>query len=189
VNWLAFAAVAWVFLGLEKGLRDALELGSTGASPSFVFGLLTFIAISAQSTTALWAAIALGLAMDLVFNVPLQGGAGTVNIPGPHALAYVLGTQFILSLRGVMVRRNPLSMGFLALVGFLVCSATLLAIFTTKATLGVPIEWDATRKLLEGLGSSLYTGVLATLLGLVLIPLAPFLGLPSHQQRRFGRRA
>src|SRR3954462_9918974 len=101
MNWMLFAVLAWVFLGLEKGLRDALGLGSTGIAPSFVFALLTFVAMSAPRTIVIWAAIVLGILMDLVFEVPLRQFGGTVTMLGPHALAYALASQLIISMRGL----------------------------------------------------------------------------------------
>ena len=189
MNWIALGLLAWVFLGLEKGVADALELGGTGIAPSFVFGLLTFVAMSAPPGRALWAAVGLGVAMDLLFSIALDDGAPPVYLAGPHALSYVLGTQLVLALRGLMIRRNPLAMGFLACMGFVVARVALVAMLSLREGMGTPISWDAKGQLLAALGSGVYTGVVAVGLALALIPLGGFLGLPGQQQRRFGRRA
>jgi rod shape-determining protein MreD len=176
--------LAWVFLGLEKGLRDALSIGTTGIAPSFVFGLLTFVAIAAPRSTVMWTAILLGVLMDLIFEVPLR--QASVTMIGPHAIAYVVACQLILSMRGVMIRRNPFTLGFLACLGGVVAFTTLVAIYTARSLLGTPLAWDARHELFAGLGSSVYTGIVAIVLALVLFPIAGPLGLPNQQQRRFG---
>jgi hypothetical protein len=188
VNWLVFAAAAWVFAGVEKGLRDALTLGQSGITPSFAFVLMTFIAMTAPRATVLWSSVALGLVMDLIFEVPLKQGTGTVTIPGPHVLAFALGCQLILSMRGLMIRRNPLTLGFLACMGALVSNTTLVTIFTLRNMLGAGLAWETRHELLAGLGSAPYTGVIAIALAFVLFPLAGPLGLPNQQQRRFAVR-
>src|SRR5262245_45231706 len=122
MNWLAFALVTWLLLGFEKGLRDALTLGND-ISPSFVFTLVTFIAMLAPRPIVLRTAVILGVAMDLIFEIPLKNGAPGINILGPHALAYAVACHFIVSIRGLMIRRNPLTMGFLCFVGSVVGAA------------------------------------------------------------------
>lgn len=36
MNWIVFILNAWVLLGLEIGLKDALRIGETPVAPSFV---------------------------------------------------------------------------------------------------------------------------------------------------------
>jgi len=188
VNWLLLGAIAWVFVGLEKGLSDALTLGQTGIAPSFVFGLMTFIAMTAPRPIVMWSAVGLGVLMDLVFEVPLRQGGWPLTMIGPHPIAYALACQLILSMRGLMIRRNPFTLGFLAGVGALISNATLVAIFTFRSLLGAPLAWDTKHQLVAGLGSAVYTGLIAIFLAFVLFPLAGPLGLPNQQQRRFAAR-
>jgi hypothetical protein len=108
---------------------------------------------------------------------------GTVTIVGPHAIAYALACQLILSMRGLMMRRNPFTLAFLALVGSLVAYLTLDAIFTMRHLAGAPIAWEAKRQLMAGVGSALYTGLVALPMALLLFPLAGMLGLPDQKAR------
>jgi hypothetical protein len=188
VNWLAFALFAWVFLGLEKGLKGALEIGPSGIAPSFVFGLLTLVAMSAHPVRVAWAAVLLGVAMDLCFEHPLKDGAGAVTIIGPYAISYLCGCQLIIALRGLMIRRNPLSMGFLAFAGSLVAGIVMLTILWIRTGLGAPIAFSAKSAFIAVLGSTVYTGLVSVLLALALLPFAHLMGLPVQTQRRFGRR-
>ena len=139
MNVLILTLVAWLFLGLEQGLKDALSLSTLGMSPSFVFVLLAFIAMSAPKSTTFWCAAALGVAMDLLFKLPMREGTGVITLVGPHALAYALGCQLIISMRALMMRRNPLTLAFLAFVGSLVAFLVLDAIYTLRHAAGAPI--------------------------------------------------
>jgi hypothetical protein len=188
LNWLLFIAISWVFLGLEQGLRDALALGQLGMAPSFAFVLMAFVAMSAPRTTVFWTAAALGVALDLLFRLPMREGTGTVTIVGPHAIAYALAAQLILSMRGLMMRRNPLTLGFLAFVGALLAFFVLDALFTIRHAAGAPIAWEAKRQLVAAMGSALYTGIIGLPLALVLFPLTGVLGFPDHKARWGGQR-
>jgi hypothetical protein len=187
MRWSVFAVLAWVFLGVELGLRDALRLGPTLVAPSFLFTLAAFVALSAPPIATLWTCLALGLLTDLTWSVELRTG-GTATIVGPYALGYLLAGQLIVSMRALMIRWNPLTLGFLAGVGSCVAQITVVGLCTLRAAFGAPIVWTASEQLAQRLGASVYTGVVAVLVGFVLMPLAPVLGLPTPQQRRFGRR-
>lgn len=185
---VTFALLAWVFLGLELGLKGPLGFGpSSGVAPSFVFVLLTYIAMAATPKQTAWAAIILGLLMDLTNQYMLKGRLEPAVVLGPNALAYMLGAQLILTLRGVMIRRNPFTLGFLACVGSIVAAITLVGVFSVRAMLESRQSWQPTHELWEGVKSAVYTGIAAVPLALVLMPSGPFLGLPGPQARRFAR--
>lgn len=186
MKWLTFAVLAWIFLGLELGLRDALRLGHGQVSPSFVFVLLAFFALVAPAKTAGWCAVVLGLLMDMTNQLTFRGRGEPLAALGPHVAAYLPAVYLILSLRGVVMKRNPLALGFLSAAGSLVSGAVLLAIFTLRSAYE-PLAWSASEQVFARLGSAMYTGLVAIPLALVLLPAAPLLGVPSPQQRRFSR--
>jgi len=190
MNWVIFGAISWLMVGLEKGLRDALSIGPSGIAPSFVFVFLAFVALSAPRPTVMWASVILGLVMDLVFEVPMRQSGGTVTIPGAHVLAYALGCQLILAMRPLMIRRNPLTLGFLSCVGSLVANLALTTIFTLRHLFGAPLAWETKHEYIAALGSAAYTGVLGLFLAFALLPLAGPLGMHGahQQQRRFAPR-
>lgn len=188
MRWALFAVLTWIALGLELGLRDAMRLGPTPIAPSFVFALAAFVALGAPAATTLWTCLALGLVTDLTRSVEFTGGLPPATIVGPYAVGYLIAGQLVLALRGVMIRWNPLTLGFLAGLGYAVAQIIVVALTTLRVSLGDPIAWSATGELGWRMGSALYTGVAAVLLGFVLLPLAPLLGLHAPTQRRFGRR-
>lgn len=187
MNRVGLALTAWIFLGLDVAIaRPVFELGHSGIAPNFLFVLVTFYAMVAPGKGPAWVAIVLGIAADLLTDLPLSTPAGRAIVVGPHALAYLVATQLVVSLRGIMIRRNPLTLGFLAACGGAVASVALVFIYWARSLLD-PLTLSPTHDLVVGLASSLYTGVIAIPLALVLLPAAPLLGLPSQQQRRFAR--
>lgn len=188
MNWLVFAVLAWLFLGLELGLKDALQIGPLGIAPSFVLVLLTVVAMSARPIHALWGAFLLGVLLDLTNAVPSKDAGPVLTIIGPGALGCPLAAHLIISLRALMIRRNPLTVGFLSAVSGLVTSVVFVAVFSLRSRLD-PIPWNATEALVVHASSALYTGLVGIPVALVLLPAAPLLGMPTHPQRRTGRWA
>lgn len=188
MNAVAVAIVVWVCIGLEAGLRDAFALGKTGIAPSFVIALVTFIAMYAPASTALWAAMLIGLAMDLVFSAPGLDSGPALTIVGPRLIAAVVGAWLVLTLRGLMIRRNPLTVGFLAGLVSLVWFSAIAGLFALRHVVSTKTAVEPGRVLVEGLGSSVYTALVGVLMALVLIPLAPFMGFSTGQPSKFSRR-
>jgi hypothetical protein len=185
--WLGFALLAWALFGLELGLRRMLEIGSSGIAPSFIFPLVALIALAGTPSMVHRSALILGILMDLLFPVPLIEGRGEVIILGPCALGYLVAAHFMLNSRGLIVRRNPLSLGAMALAGYAIARILALFFLFIRGWIQGDIAISAGSELIAALGSALYTGFLAPLLGLVLLPIGTALGLQNLQQRRFGR--
>lgn len=188
MNSLVLILITWVFFGAELGLRDALRLGSTPIAPSFVFVLLSFVAIAARPQLVLWCALAMGLLTDLTSPIELTTAAPPATVVGPYALGYLLAAQLIVSMRALLMRANPPTLGFTAGVGYAVAQIVVVAILTLRLWMGQPFDWHPTHELLQRLGSAAYTGVLGFILSFVLVPMSPLFGIQSPTQRRFSRR-
>lgn len=186
MNWAVFAIASWLLFGAELGMRIAL--GPSWMAPSFVLPLLVFVGLFAQPVTVYWAALALGLVTDLTNLVEAGDGGGRLFIVGPYALGYLVAGQLVLTLRGIMIRRNPLTMGFLAIVASIVAHIVVIAFMTAHKLYGEPVVWTAGTELAHRLGMSVATGVSAFALSLLFFPLSPALGLATGQPRRFARR-
>ena len=184
MNWYAFALIAWLVLGMELGLKSALALGQTSIAPSFVIPLATFVSLCAQPRQALVACLVLGLGLDLTGATDLAGG-GTVTVVGPYALGLALGGQLVLAMRGVMMRQNPLTLVVLAILASMITQVIVVAIMTTRSFYD-PIVWDTTAQIVHRTMGSLYTGVAALLMSLVLFPAAPVLGF-GQTRHQIGR--
>lgn len=182
---IALFVLAWLLLGLEIGLRSTLQLWSPIVSPSLVFILAAFVAMTAPPRTAAWWAIGLGLAVDVVSPTPLPPPGLPAVVLGPHALAFLVASHLIVSMRGVMIRRNPLTLGFLTLAGGLVAQALLLSVAFVRSYLDGAAFHAAEELGARGAGAA-YTAVVGVALAFVLIPAAELLGLPSQTRPRFA---
>jgi hypothetical protein len=173
-------------LGLEQGLRGSLELGRTGIAPSFAAVYAVFVACSAPPRAAQWACLIVGLVVDLTSPWP-RTDMGTFTVAGPNALGALLMCQLVLALRGLMFRRNPLTIAFLSCVGFATWQAVVTSVFTIRSFAGDPIVWRPAGAIGTRLASSIYTGVLAiplSLLLLLLLPLFSFQFVPHRMTQR-----
>ncbi len=189
MNRLVFALLAWVMLGLETGLKDLFTLGRTGVSPSFVVVLAVFVAMHAPASFAVWGGLILGVALDLTASIDLEQGYAPAFVLGPHALGLALGVQAVLTLRGIMMRRNPLSLVFLSVVACGAMEVVVVASHTLRWAYGDPIAWSPTGELLARLGSAIYTGAAGLVLALLLFPLASLCGFPQQGSAWRARRA
>lgn len=185
MKWLPFLLVLWVLLGLELGLKDALRLGPYPIAPTFVFSLVTILAMSAPPAQVTWLAILVGLTVDLTFPVELKDGGRQIVVIGPYALGFAFGAQLIMLLRSLVFGRNPLTVAFLSAVGSVLANVVVVAIYALRSRYD-PIIFNAGEELGSRMGSSLYTGVAAFVLAFGLIPMTSAMGLHGLQQRRFS---
>lgn len=186
MNWFVFALVAWIAFGLELALIPVLDAGSSGVHPSMTIPLLAFISLYATRKPALWSAIILGVTMDLLSPMARTDG-GSVVIIGPYALGYLLACHFILTIRGMLIRRNPLTLIVISIAGSFVAQIVVIAIFTMRDLGTNPLIWDASDQLVSRSFSSLYTGLSALILSIVFFALAPAFGFHSSVPTRFAR--
>lgn len=181
--WLV-VLLGWAGIGLETGLKETLtlRLGSVVAQPSFVIPLAAFIALCAPPAQVLWACMALGVVLDL--TAPRPTAAGSLTVLGPYAIGLMLAGWFVLLVRGLVIRRNPLTLVVVSVLASLICHIWVTAIFTARRIID-SADWHATSELLSRVCSSLLTGGSALVLALVLLPLAPMLGLHTGHARNW----
>ncbi|TVS02420.1 MAG: hypothetical protein EA423_09190 [Phycisphaerales bacterium] len=190
MNPIVLGVALWLLLGLEVGLRDLLAIGAWSIGPSLVIPLVVFVALAAPAKAALWFALFAGLARDLVTVVSLDGGGATV-IVGPGVIGTMLGAQLVLSARGLVMKRNPVTLAILSVGAAGVSDIVRVAALTVRNAYD-PIVWSAGERLGAALLSAVYTGVAGLALALVLLPLAPLFGSAMsaelHGRGSGGRR-
>lgn len=167
MNWVAFAIAAWITLGLELGLRDALQLGNLDVAPHFAVILLVFVGLWAAPNAALAAALILGAALDVFFQQKLSDATDIVVL-GPNALGGLLAGYTVLNLRAVMFRKNVLSLAFLCLVAGALMTIVATALLAIRSVYDDLLFGPAVAYLGQGLASALYTALLAIPFGFVL---------------------
>jgi rod shape-determining protein MreD len=185
MRWIPFLLLAWVFVGLEIGLRSAMPFGEGGVAPSFALILAVYVAMGASHAHALWAAVLLGACVDLASRRALAGTGGPTDLTvlGPNILGFALSAQFTLTMRGVVFRKNPIALAFLAALGALVCAVVVVGLLSIRS-LYDPIDFRPGLSLWQGLLSAGYTGLVALPIGMVLLMLNPFLGFYAGPTRR-----
>lgn len=190
MNPLLVIILAWLGLGLETGLKPSLavHVGLVTGAPGFALPIVVLIALCAPPLATLWAALVIGVLLDLTAPFTTTT-SGTIFVIGPSAIGMVLGAQFVLLVRGMVIRRNPLTLVFLSMAaGVIIAICTVAHITVREVILRDPIVWAPTHELLDRLLSALLTGGSALVLGLVLLPLTPLLGLPAGQHHIRTRR-
>jgi len=189
MRWPVVAVVGYLLIGLELTVRRALAIGPPDAAtiaPSFVIPFLVFIAMSGPVVPTLWVALLMGLAVDL--RSPRDGG--TLLVVGPYAIGYMAGAYLVVTMRGLMFRRNPLSVMFLSLLASLLAELIVVAFFSIRGMYSPLGDFSAGRELVHRFLASAYTALTtAWVLALLLLPMTGVFGFQEQHARRFaGRR-
>lgn len=171
MNWIVFLIGAWLTFGLETGLRDGLQLGPTGAAPSFVMIYIVFISLSAPKRTAVFASMTLGIVLDLTRATPSADGLSIVWSIGPMALGAVLASYTTVMVRGVLYQRNPLAAPIVVFAASFLAWLVVNGVFTARSWYDPAIDHSAMLTLARDFVSALYTALVALTLGLLLRPI------------------
>lgn len=184
MRWWIFAIVAYLVLGIEVSLRDVLEIGATGVSPSLVIIYATFIALNAPGRIAIWSCLALGLAMDLLN----AAGGGTHIVIGPYALGLALACVLLLQMRTMVLHRNLTTLALCVFLAAVMAHVVVLALMTARSWID-PFTWSPGRELLTRLGIALYSAVLTLPLGVLNPLLSRLHDFPQLHMRWSAKRS
>lgn len=167
MNWFVFAVLGWLAIGLDAGFADVFRPLSLPIAPSFAQVLIVYVGLWAPARHAYGAALILGAAQDFVGVVPASPDeVRDVVVLGPHALGAALGVSLVVNLRSVMIRRSVLSMFIMTLFATALLEIVVSASLAIRSVYPNGIHYPSpSRELLIGLGSSLYSAVLASILG------------------------
>lgn len=150
MNWLAFAILSYVALGVQVALRGFVEVG--GAGPNIVLLVVVFLAINGTRDQSLIGGFVLGIMQDLLTLHPI----------GTWAVAYALVAMFVFSTQEIVYREHPLTHFSLALLGGILCGVVL----TLHHWLYPMIHGKGSEQggAVAFFGSALYSAVLAPIL-------------------------
>ncbi|HZW08140.1 MAG TPA: hypothetical protein VFF65_13540, partial [Phycisphaerales bacterium] len=180
--------------GLELALRQTLGLSDSAGGiggPAVVFAFVACIASFGPAVAVLWVAFIGGLLIDLTWSVALWAGGGQavgqVTFVGPHALGFVAGAWAILNCRRIFVRRIPLAVAVLAVLGAVVMHVVALILLLVRDAIDPAVALPA-----QGFAriiGAFYTALPALLIASCLRWLLPLLGLPDPYDKRtmYGR--
>ncbi|RMD65967.1 MAG: hypothetical protein D6824_01670 [Planctomycetota bacterium] len=181
MNWVFMLIVGWLALGLDLGLADALAMGSRGVAPSFVVGVLVFVGLHASRGATLWTGLLLGLALDLTRAGVSASGAGleAVATLGPAAVGCLLAAHFVLTVRAVVMKRNPVALAVMGCLASLLVGLVVAGTLTARSWYDPAVQVKPLTELSIRLGQALYTGLLTPVVVYTLTPLTPFFGFPA----------
>jgi len=185
MRWPTALAVLLVSLVLDVSFMGVLELG--GVTPRLVCVVVAFVAMQAEPTAARWYALLAGLLVDLS-EPSMAGPRAPLYLVAPWTLGVFFGSEAVLSLRGVVVRKNPLAVGVLA--GVLALSAGLFwtAWWALRSWYpDSPAPWGSGSALGEfgiQLLTAMSTGVCAVPIGWLLLRSGAMWGFPSVMSRQ-----
>jgi cell shape-determining protein MreD len=186
MRWTLVLIVAAVLLGLEQAAKGALAIGQTSLAPSFVIPLVVFIALFAPPQTALWTALLIGLVVDLA--TVWSNGVSQLVVVGPAALGYVVGTYFVLTVRALLYRRNPITLMAMSVMASALAALVFVAIHSIRMMYTDAYTFHGLSELGQRLLASVYTGAAGLVLAFALFPMMPLFGLHDPRERRFGAR-
>jgi cell shape-determining protein MreD len=188
MKWPLPLLVGYLLLALEAPVREALHLGpsgGSGGSPSLVVPFIVFVCLFASSGAAAWTALLLGLCTDLS---TLRGDEALVII-GPYSLGYLAIAGFILKVRPLVVRKNPVTIVVLSVLSDLLAAFIIVFILGLRRMLFWGSWSDgAAEPLLTELWhrsvGACYTALPALGLGLIFLLLTPWFGFNEAAGRR-----
>ena len=188
MNVLPLVLLAWLCLGLEVGFREALRLGDTAIAPSFVIPLMVWVALAAPPKRASWAAVGLGVLLDLTWIAPLEGGGGRAHVLGPYALGMLVAAQLVIAMRGLVIRRVFITVGLLSALAAVVAHVFIVSIMFVRSRLGDSVGFDPAQQFQLRMWCSMWTGVAGLVLAFGFNQLEPLMGFDDPRRHRFGHR-
>lgn len=185
MNRVVFALAAWVFVGLEWGLRDALQIGRGNIAPSFVLVLATLVALWASPGAAIGGAVVLGLCLDMLHQVPVASGVDDVVVLGPNALGLALGAVVVLNLRALLFRKNTVTLAAMTLVTGIFAASVVTALLTVRAMYDPIVISRPAAELWNRVASTGATMVLALPVGFLLTRTRRVFGFATDRRGGF----
>lgn len=192
MRWIVFGIVAFVAVVLETSMRHMFALRFVGSvAPSFVAIVAVYVALFSPRETGLWAMWILGLLVDLVSPLR-QGDFGAGPLLGPHALGYVFAGYLLIQVRGMLFRRQVLTVAVMSVLFVIVASVVVVFLYAVHGVVypkivdGQSLSWADHGPLGEFFrraGDGVYTGLLAVPLGALLVWSLPLWGfrLPGYR--------
>lgn len=185
MRWTVFAFFGYVFLALDTGLRPMLQIGESGYAPSFALILMVWIASMGPTHAVRWAALVLGLLVDLLAQYSTVDGRATI-VAGPYALGFVLGAALTIQLRSLVYRKHPLITGLLTAVAGACAFVPAIFLLTMRRVVYAGLDsehviiWAASDQLVHAFWTVLYSAVIAVPTGWMLNRVSGLFGFQSH---------
>jgi cell shape-determining protein MreD len=181
-----FLIVLLLTLALEMSLKRVFVFNDfANVAPSFVIVLLVYLALLAPRMQVMWAALLMGVLLDL--SDPLQAPGGEiVYLIGPHAIGSVFAAFLIVQMRVVVFRQRLITMIVFVLLAFLAANVIRVLLLGVRGWFGEALVWGGGSvggELLRVLLVAVYSCVLAVPIGWLLLKSTPMWAFQSPHQR------
>lgn len=191
MRWSIFCVFAFVALVIQTGLGPLLHW--PGGDPNLLWVLAAFIAMWAQPMTALWAALTLGLLLDLH---PLAVGSAVelsaVAILGPNAVGFVAGAYAVTVVRGVFYRDSSTAFAVMVAVAGAMMQIVVVSLYSLRGMswfAGEPLAaWSLPDQFVMRFFTLLYSAAIALPLGWLLMRYAGIWGFETGKGGQGARR-
>jgi rod shape-determining protein MreD len=187
MRWSTALATLIVALVLDVSFTGVLELA--GVTPRLMCVVVAFAAMHADAAAVRWYALLSGFLVDLS-EPSMAGPRAPLYLIAPWTLGVFFGSEAVLSLRGVVVRKNPLAVGVLSCVLALAAGLFWTAWWAFRSWYpDSPAPWGGGSALGEfgmQLLTAMSTGVCAVPVGWVLLRTSSIWGFPSVISRQRG---
>jgi hypothetical protein len=185
MNWIVFAVAVWLTLGVQWGFAAALKLGATDIAPYFPVVFVVWLGLWARAHHAIAAALITGALWDISQHATTVTGQAVV-ILGPRALGCLLGVYLVLTLRGVMLRKNLLTIVMLSALAALLCQLVVTMLLTVRGVIDpAVVVQPPLAKLGVRSASAVYTGFVAAAVGPLLEAFKPLFGFTAGGMASF----
>ncbi len=182
----ALVVAVLLTLALEMSLKPVFVLNHyANVSPSFMIVLLVYVALLAPQLPLLWAALLMGVLMDLTEALQAPGG-GIVYLIGPNALGYVATAFLITQMRSVVFRQRLITMVVFTFLAFLMVAAIRIMLLCVRGWFGESLVWGGGSfggELLRVLLVAVYSSLIAIPFGWFLQQSTPAWGFLSWHSR------
>ena len=190
MRWTVFFILAYLLIGLQTSLAPLLRIDFV--APNLLMILAVYIALHTSGTTASYACLLLGLAVDLTTPYPLADGVRDAAILGPNMIGFVFGGWIVLQLRNLVYRDSPVGIAvvvFLAGVFIHLFCTVLLTVRGLPWLLNQPIpNWSAADELVRRFFELLYTAGVAIPLGYFFSKLCPVFRFEPQSTKAYVKR-
>ena len=183
MNWFVFAILAYVLYAVQILLAPlwTVHWGEQRLEPILMLILLVFIGLQARAIAVGWAALILGLLVDVSLQ---QHEPGLI---GPWAIGFLAAGYALVQLRNLLFKD---SMFTIAIMTFVAGVFAYLVATTIHVMRGIPMfnnppveGFSAADQLFHGFGVLVYTAAVAVPLGYVLLKTRPAWGFTGRGSR------
>lgn len=181
MNWLTFTITAYIGYALQLLLAPMWSIN--GREPMLLLILLVFVALQAPGMHAAWAAIVLGLLMDVLLN------DYQTDLIGPWALGLLAAAYALVQMRNLLFKDSMFTIAIMTFVAGIFAQLVATTLHTMRDNIAVfgntPVEnFSAVDQLYHGFGTLLYTAIVAIPVGYLLLKSQSLWGFSGRRSTR-----